>query len=1066
MASRLEILLVVVGLALTGIVCFVNIQNNTELAEQEFQRLVDESAEALSERMKGNLQTVRGTAAYISASDDVTLTDFKNYVDALEIETRLPSLMGLGYVVEVPDAELDAFVSAQRAAGRPDFEIRRRSDRDLHTIIKYIEPVGENSNAKAVGLDLSFSTERAEVLTRGRETNQVQMTPPVQLVQEDKTRPGFVTYMPIFSKANETGAPAVFTGWVNAPFVADNLLQRLTLSQGQLYALQASDVSTVQGNVPIFDGLPDISERGKFSLTREMHHFGRTWMLTFNSTDRFDTLVKSYQPLTFLIEGLALTAFLLLVLRHIQERAERLRDTARQSARQAEARAEENRSIVENAVISVLVLDANGTVLVANQAARKCFGFTDAEMNDKSFDALVTEIADPEGSHNAVGKTKTGQVLELDLHCNKWRTSEGEQRTTAIIRDLTDQNKAERELKRHKSLNDMALQGSEIGVFDVDLNTGMSDVSETWCRLMGFDGDCNGMDTQQIFLERVHPDDLILLKDADQQCIDGLTERSTAEYRLKSLDGNWRWMRSDAVVVERDKDGKALRLIGTQIDVTDLRRDRIALEASERQFRQVLASAPIGMALMNDSGKFTGVNKAFCQLTGREESELVNGVDLAELMPDEDRKVLYRTIAQMMEDGSSSIYTAEHRILGSTDEERWGLVNVSWSFDRNARSNFFIAQIIDITDQKKLDLVKNEFVSTVSHELRTPLTSIKGALGLLTASKGSNLTSGQERLIEIAESNAGRLTDIVNDILDLEKISSGEISFEFDELDLAEVIENAALEMAPFATTHESSLRVDMPEDTLSVHADMGRTKQVLANLISNACKYSDPNSEVLIKAERLDDMAIIYIQNTGQGVPESFKSRIFKAFSQADSSDTRAKGGTGLGLNISRQIVLRHGGQIGYESIANGVTVFWFTMPLTENVLKSEPQVHHTRDAHANGKLSVLHVEDDHDFAEIVAEALDDFAEVSHVKSIASARQFIGTDLVDVVILDWGLPDGDADQLLEDILRAQPDVQVIALSADAERENDPRLVANMIKGRTDLATVAAEVNRCQALAS
>jgi PAS domain S-box-containing protein len=1062
----LEILLVVVCLTLTGVVCLVNMQTNAELAEQKFQRLTDDSAEALSERMKGYLQAVRGTAAYIAASDDVTRSDFKTYVDALEIEARLPSLMGLGYVVEVPASELDSFVSAERAAGRPDFEIRRRSDQDVHSIIKYIEPVGENSNAKAVGLDLSFSIERGNVLKKGRETNEIQMTPPVQLVQEDQSRPGFVTYMPIFANAADTGEPATFKGWVNAPFVADNLLQGLTLSQGELYTLQASDISADQGAVPIFDGLADTSARGAYSVSREMDHFGRTWTLTFNSTAGFDASVKSYYPLTIIIEGLALTAFLVLVLRHIQERAERLRSHARLSARQAEARAEENRSIVENAVISVMVLDAFGTVLVANQAAQKCFGFTHDEMSDKSFGSLVTEITDPDGSHNAVGRSKDGGVLELDLHCNQWLTSEGETRTTAIIRDLTDQNKAQRELRRHKTLYDMALKGSEIGVFDVDLTTGQSDVSETWCRLMGFADNCNGMDTQQNFIERVHPDDLSLLQDADLECIEGCTERSTVEYRLQSLDGGWRWMRSDAVVVERDKDGKALRLIGTQTDVTDLRRDRIALEASERQFRQVLASAPIGMALMNDNGKFTGVNKAFCQLTGREESELVNGVDLAELMPDEDRKVLYRTIAQMMEDGSSSIYTAEHRILGGVDDERWGLVNVSWSFDRNAGGNFFIAQIIDITDQKKLDLVKNEFVSTVSHELRTPLTSIKGALGLLTAAKGSNLTDGQARLIEIAESNAGRLTDIVNDILDLEKISSGEISFQFDELDLAGVIENAALEMAPFATTHDSSLRVDIPDDTLSVLADMGRTKQVLANLISNACKYSNPNSEVLVKAERLDDMAIIYIQNTGQGVPESFKNRIFKAFSQADSSDTRAKGGTGLGLNISRQIVLRHGGQIGYESIANGVTVFWFTMPLTESALKSEPKVQQITSAHARGKLAVLHVEDDHDFAEIVAGALGGFAEVSHAKSIAAARQVIERAPLDVVILDWGLPDGDADQLLEDILLAQPDVQIIALSADAERESDPRLFANMVKSRTDLATVAAQVNRCQALAS
>lgn len=1053
-----------VCLALTGAAYSINVRSDRRVAEVEFQRLADDSVEALRERTKSYLQTIRGTAAYIAASDDVTHRDFRNYISALEIENRLPSLTGLGYSVEVPAAGLDEFVSRIRAGGRPDFEIRRKSERDTHLIVKYIEP--EAKNSRAIGLDISFSPERAEVLERARDTGTLQITPPIQLVQEDRSLPGFVTLMPIFAQAQDPGGPQVFKGWVNAPFVAENLLQGLTLGQGQLYNLQVSDQPPTGEALSIFDEAKGVQDQGEFTTQRQFDQFGRTWTLSYNSTTGFDAALRSYQPLSVLVAGLALTAFLVLILRNLQARAESLRHTARQSGHQAQTRAEENRSIVENAVISVLVMDAAGKILVANQAAQRCFGYSKDEMSQLHFSTLTTEISDPDGNHNALGRTKDGGVLELDLQCNEWLTSDGEMRTTAIVRDLTEHNRAERELKRHKTLNDMALQGSEIGVFDVDLTTGLSDVSETWCRIMGYPDGCNGMNTQESFLSRIHPDDLPLLQQADLDCIEGRTERSTAEYRLKSFDEGWRWMRSDAVVVERDEDGNALRLIGTQTDVTDLRRDRNALEASESQFRQVLSSAPIGMALMDDTGKFTIVNKAFCHLTGRSEAALLNGVSLAELMPSEDRKMLYKSITELMQTGSASVYTAEHRILDSSEVERWGLLNVSWSFDKNLGGNLFIAQIIDITDQKKLDLIKSEFVSTVSHELRTPLTSIKGALGLLTASKDNNLTKGQARLIEIAGSNADRLTDIVNDILDLEKISSGEISFDFDDVDLADVVDTVVLEMAPFATTHDSSLRIEMSEEDLSIYADIGRTKQILANLISNACKYSNQNSEVLIKAERLDNMAIVYVQNSGPGVPENFKNRIFKAFSQADSSDTRAKGGTGLGLNITRQIVLRHGGQIGYKSTPNGVTVFWFTLPLSESALEAEPQVRLLPNEPSNNKLAVLHVEDDHDFAEIVAGALGEFATVSHAKSIAAAKQLLENSALDVVILDWGLPDGDADQLLDDILELKPDLQVIALSADAERETDPRLFANMIKSRTDLADVAAEVNRCQALAS
>lgn len=1064
MPSRIEILFVIVCLVLTGVAYSKDVESSRRVAEAEFQRLTDESVQALRERMKSYVQTIIGTAAYVAASDDVTSAEFETYIRALEIDERLPSIAGLGHAVEVPDTLLDEFAREMRAEGRPDFRIRRRSDKDMHYILKFIEPAAEN--AKAVGLDLSFADDRVAVLQGSRATRTIQITPPVQLVQEDRSLPGFVTYMPIFTDVSQASGSPIFKGWINAPFVAENLLQGLTLGQGELYHLQVSDKTATQDALSIFDDIENASDLGAYTATQQFDQFGRSWILKFKSTTGFDAAFKSYRPILVLVAGLALTAFLVMILRSFQSRAQFLEDTARQSGLQARARAEENRSIVENAVISVLVLDVAGRILVANQAAQRCFGYTKDEIGEMHFGSLTTKITDPDENHNALGHAKDGRVLELDLQCNQWLTSDGEMRTTAIARDLTDQNKAQRELKRNKSLNDMALKGSEIGVFDIDLTTGLSDVSETWCRIMGYPEGCNGMNTQDLFLALIHPDDLGILQQADLDCIEGRSERSTAEYRLKSRDGGWRWMRSDAVVVERDSNNKALRLIGTQTDVTGLRRDRNALEASERQFRQVLANAPIGMALMDDTGSFRAVNTAFCQLTGRRESALVNGVALAELMPDDDRKTLHKSITALMQSGSASVYTAEHRILCGPDHERWGLVNVSWSFDKNVGSNLFIVQVVDITDQKRLELSKNEFVSTVSHELRTPLTSMKGALGLLTASNDNNLTEGQVRLIEIAGLNASRLTAIVNDILDLEKISSREVAFNLDEMDLAGVVETVVLEMAPFASTHDSSLRVEMSDEGLIVLADMGRTKQVLANLISNACKYSDQDSEVLIKAERLDDKAIVYIQNSGPGVPESFKNHIFKAFSQADSSDTRAKGGTGLGLNITRQIVLRHGGKIGYQSIPDGVTVFWFTMPLSETALQSTPEVAQLPVDPSCTKLAVLLVEDDPDFAATVADALDDFATVSHVKSIAAAKRLVDDAALDVVILDWGLSDGDADQLLDDILTLKPDVQVIALSADTEREADPRLFANMVKSRTDLAAVAAQVNRCQALAS
>ncbi|WP_241434465.1 CHASE domain-containing protein [Sulfitobacter noctilucae] len=1001
-------------------------------------------------------------AAYIAAADEVDADSFATYVDSLKLEKQLPNIGGLGLIIDVPDAELDAFVEQMRDEGRTDFDVKLRTDSEMHYILKYVEPKATNSGA--IGLDLSFTQDRVEVLEQAKATRSPQMTPPVSLVVNDKRLPGFVLIAPVFDP-DEINSEDQFKGWVSAGFVSDRLISGLTSSHGSNYDLSVYDGTSVENGTQVFSSLQEGSEIGDHSATFQLNRFGRTWTLLFSSTPAFDRSFVSYQPLLILFSGLAFTAFLVTVLRNFHLKSTALREIARLRGQQVAEREEENRSIIQNDVTSVLLLDALDNIRFANQAALECFGFTSGEITGMKFANLATLLAEPAETHNAIGVRKDGRKLELDLQRNDWMNSEGAASTTVIIRDLTEQNQAQRDLKSNKALYDMALQGADIGVFDVDLTTGTSEVSETWCRIMGYTDGCNGMDTQRSFLSRIHPDDVEILNKADTDCIEGRTQRSIAEYRLKTRDGGWCWMRSDAVVVERDETGKATRMIGTQTDVTALRRDRNALEASEGLFRQVLASAPIGMALMDDQGRFIGLNDAFCELSGRSETDLLENARLADLIPYEHRKPIYAAITRMIKDDASSVYTGEHRIICAGKVERWGLLNISWSFDRNLGTNFFIAQVIDITEQKRLDQIKNEFVSTVSHELRTPLTSIKGALGLLTASASANLSSANGRLVQIASANAERLTDIVNDILDLEKIASGKITFDFGDCDLGTIIEDAGREMMPFAVTHESTLQLDVPDEPIGVFADPRRTKQVLANLISNACKYSDPSSDVVIKAERIDDQAIVFIQNVGPGVPEAFRSRIFDAFSQADSSDTRAKGGTGLGLNITRQIVLRHGGQIGFESIADGITVFWFTIPLaaqqkTKHTAPSRPQNRPT------GMQSVLHVEDDGDFAEVISGALEKVAHVTHAKSLGAAKVAINSCSLDVVILDWSLPDGDAETLLNLIATRQPHARIIALSADAERRHDPRIYASMVKSRTDMASLISAVECHAAIAS
>jgi len=1033
-------------------------QTSQTSAQQEFTRLTVDGMKALETRMDSYLHSLTGVAAFIGASDSVSTEEFDSYVSSLRVDEYLPGIQGIGLIEAVPEAELQAFEARERAGGQSDFAVYPRVDVEEHFIVSHISPL--ERNRAVLGLDVRFEAARESALLASRAADAPWLSEHIDLGQDEKMQIGFMLAMPVQNPKLDT---RLGQRWVFAPFVGAEILTRLTPSLGSSYEVAIYDNNQISPEMLVYNSDPAGENEGAFRRIYLTENAGRTWTVVYRSTPVFDALFKKYAHFLILIAGTVLTTMLIIALRSVRFRSEAMAEVAEMRARKLNAQEDEKSSILENAVSAVFILDDNNRVLSANKAALEMFGYDAAQMPTKDFASLVRmeKQNGSHGRHNAIGRSKAGSELLLDVQRNGWKSFDDLLRNTIIVHDLTEEIRIQNELKNTKTLYDLALQGAQIGVFDLDLINGTSDVSDTWRRIMEYEGTGQGVDTQSVFLDRVHPDDRQALNDSDIACIRGETERSISEYRVRfDTDEGvvWRWMKSDAIVVERDKAGTATRLIGTQTDVTDLRHSRNALEASEKRFRKVLAVAPVGMVMMDDESVITGVNAAFCTVSGYSEDELLAPMRMSDLIPEQERGPIYRGVSEMVE-GRGELYQGEHQVIHSGGELRWCFFRVSWVYDKNQDRNFYVAQVLDITDQKKVEQMKNEFVATVSHELRTPLTSIKGALGLITATSGDILTPPLRRLVDIASTNADRLTSIVNDILDLEKISSGEVTFNFESVNMDDLISDTLVEMSPYIKNHSAKIDIDLPDRPLRIWADPGRTKQVLVNLLSNACKYSPENSTVRIKAEMLKDKAIFYIQNEGPGIPENFHSRIFKAFSQADSSDTRAKGGTGLGLNITRQIVTRHGGEIGFESVPNRVTVFWFTCPLAE-CQKIAPEIAAKLSAPKknSGKIKVLHIEDDVDFAEVIRSGLGKVADVSHAKTLAEARKRLKASRFDVVVLDWTLPDGDASDLLEEVWSVNKGARIVSLSSDGSRAVDTRLSANLIKSRTDLAGISASV--------
>ncbi len=241
----------------------------------------------------------------------------------------------------------------------------------------------------------------------------------------------------------------------------------------------------------------------------------------------------------------------------------------------------------------------------------------------------------------------------------------------------------------------------------------------------------------------------------------------------------------------------------------------------------------------------------------------------------------------------------------------------------------------DISERYEIDRMKSEFVSTVSHELRTPLTSIRGSLGLLGSGLLGQVGEKGEKMLSIAISNTDRLIRLINDILDIERLESGNVSLQLTRLSAADLLRESVENMRAFAAG--SGVALEFEGGDVDVLGDHDRLIQTLTNLLSNAVKFSPEGSRVVASAERHGRLARFAVHDRGRGIPPDKLDLIFERFQQVDASDAREKGGTGLGLPISRSIVLEHGGTIWAESTP-GRTTFYFTIPVADVDTTSTP--------------------------------------------------------------------------------------------------------------------------------
>jgi PAS domain S-box-containing protein len=464
---------------------------------------------------------------------------------------------------------------------------------------------------------------------------------------------------------------------------------------------------------------------------------------------------------------------------------------------------------------------------------------------------------------------------------------------------------------------------------------------------------------------------------------------------------------------------KMMSAINTQISQFIQRKTaENSLKENESYKTAILESASDSIMTINDQGIILSYNPRTSELFDYSPLELKSkNIDL--LLPDVSKK-LKHLVGKL---------AAEFIAVRKQGESFPAEITISSMY--LSKQNVFVCIVRDITERKKIEKLKNEFVSVVSHELRTPLTSIRGALGLLVGGTIGAFNEKVNKLLDIANSNCERLLMLINDILDIETIEAGKMEFELQPLEITDLIQEAIDTHIIYAEKLGVNIKFAEYEKGLMVSVDPARMLQVLSNLITNAVKFSPTPGQVEIAALQKGDVIRVTVTDHGVGVPESFKGNIFQKFSQADSTAARGQGGTGLGLSICKAIIDKFGGNINYFSKPNIETIFYFDIPKwqKEKTASKELPV-------PEAQQKILICEDDEDqsaYLQAMLEAAGFVADVAH--TVATAKSMLASTEYNALLLDLLLPDQDGIAFIRQLRDAEKTryLPVIVLSVVAE---------------------------------
>jgi PAS domain S-box-containing protein len=665
-------------------------------------------------------------------------------------------------------------------------------------------------------------------------------------------------------------------------------------------------------------------------------------------------------------------------------------------------------------------------------------------------------------SDDQVFVRKNGTVFPVEVSSQSIMREGVFNGVVVAFQDISDRKKNELFIRLTQERLNLSLDGSNLALWDWDVLSDHMYLSDRWSLMMGGGQEEMLLSSEELF-DSVHQEDRAALKKNLIDVLKGRGEFFSVEFRIHRKDGALAWIHSHGKVVDRDLTGRAIRMTGTNADITERKLSEEQLHKSEIRLRTLYDSTTDSVALIDEKGYFD-CNLATLKMFGcptKEEFCIKNPADFS---------------PEFQANGVSSVSMVQQQNAIALEK---GINHFEWIHRRADTGENFDAEVLlntmlldgrqvlqatvrDITERKKAEeilrqakvaaeqsaRVKSDFLANMSHEIRTPM---NGIIGMTELALDTELTREQREFIGLVKSSADDLLEIINDILDFSKIESGKMNIEVIEFSLEDMLRNTMRSMATRA--HQKKLELllhvapDVPDRLLG---DPGRLRQVIVNLVGNAIKFTETGEIELSvqcavnKGEAKAEL-LFSVRDTGIGIPKEKLKVIFESFSQADTSTTRKFGGTGLGLTISSQLVELMGGErIELDSELGKGSTFYFTLKM--DVVSADPLVNYQRTGRVAG-MPVLVADDNATNRKLLLEILQNWKMFPTV--VESGEQALAElesaarrgKPYPLALLDIQMPEMDGFELA-DRMRKNPDyvgATVMMLTSEGQRGDAAR---------------------------